>query len=446
MADPRSSRSAAAAAAEKSLTGKNSDRDPATLTALRGPSPQRSSFADNLSATSTLVAPDIKLLGPKGHDGRRRHGRRSLGTSLRRLTLPCLGSSEQTHMQAVAAPRDRETIKILLLGPSNSGKSTLYNQMRLLYTKDEFQRRKLGWRAAILENLLGHVQAVYQEGKTRGWPFSRVVKRSLRELSDLKDRIYRWWELVELPAEALAPLRNLRDSESWRRALQTYSLTDTSVDAFYFMDILERLFDGKYAPSTQDVLNTRLKTTGIVETAVDVGGDLRYRVFDLGGARAERKKWIHAFDSVDVVVFHAPLGSFNERVDEGAEASQLDEALELFASIANLKWFTRTLIVLNFTKSDCLRRKLAAGVKVFTTKQQTLPDTWPDKSETVANVSAIYADKFLRAAPETAENVVVTFADANDVLQAARLWDLVEAKVRERVVPFRNELSQSLVV
>lgn len=437
---------AAAAAAEKSRTGKEKDfdRDPATLTALRGPSPQRTSFAGNLSTTSTLVAPDIELLGSKGHDGRRRHWRRSLGTSLRGLMLPCLGSSEQTDMQAVAAPKDRETIKILLLGPSNSGKSTLYNQMRLLYTKDEFQRHKPGWRATILENLLGHIQAVYQEGKTRGWLFSRVVKRSLRELSDLKDRIYRWWELVELPAEALAPLRNLRDSESWRSAMQTYSLTDTSVDAFYFMDILERLFDDKYAPSSQDVLNTRLKTTGIVETAVDVGGELRYRVFDLGGARAERKKWIRAFDGVDVVVFHAPLGSFNERVDEDAEASQLDEALKLFASIANSKWFADTLIILNFTKSDCLRRKLAAGVKVFTTtRQQTLPDTWADKSQTEANVAAVFADKFLRAAPETADNVVVTFADANDVLQAARLWDLVEAKVRERVVPFRHAQSQS---
>lgn len=41
-----------------------------------------------------------------------------------------------------------------------------------------------------------------------------------------------------------------------------------------------------------DVLRTRVKTTGIVETHFTYK-DLHFKMFDVGGQRSERKKWIH---------------------------------------------------------------------------------------------------------------------------------------------------------
>ncbi len=47
-----------------------------------------------------------------------------------------------------------------------------------------------------------------------------------------------------------------------------------------------------YIPSEQDVLRSRAPTTGIVENHFEIDGN-QFKMFDVGGQRNERKKWIH---------------------------------------------------------------------------------------------------------------------------------------------------------
>ena len=63
-------------------------------------------------------------------------------------------------------------------------------------------------------------------------------------------------------------------------------------------------------PTDQDILRTRLRTTGITETVFDLG-NLTYRMFDVGGQRSERKKWIHVFDNVQVVLFLVAISGYD---------------------------------------------------------------------------------------------------------------------------------------
>lgn len=53
---------------------------------------------------------------------------------------------------------------------------------------------------------------------------------------------------------------------------------------------LDRLFDPAYAPTSDDILRVRSKTTGITETRFEISG-LIFRMFDVGGQRSERRKW-----------------------------------------------------------------------------------------------------------------------------------------------------------
>jgi guanine nucleotide-binding protein subunit alpha len=77
------------------------------------------------------------------------------------------------------------------------------------------------------------------------------------------------------------------------------------------MEDLDRVFARDYLPSDQDILRTRLRTTGISETIFDLG-NLTYRMFDVGGQRSERKKWIHIFDNVQVVLFLAAISGYDQ--------------------------------------------------------------------------------------------------------------------------------------
>lgn len=86
-----------------------------------------------------------------------------------------------------------------------------------------------------------------------------------------------------------------------------YALHDNL--SYYFADV-EKLFAKDYLPTDQDILRARLRTTGISETIFETG-NLTYRMFDVGGQRSERKKWIHVFDNVQVVLFLVAISGFD---------------------------------------------------------------------------------------------------------------------------------------
>lgn len=52
-----------------------------------------------------------------------------------------------------------------------------------------------------------------------------------------------------------------------------------------------------YVPDDVDILHSRMKTTGIIETDFEVG-KLKFRMMDVGGQRSERKKWMHWYDAM----------------------------------------------------------------------------------------------------------------------------------------------------
>jgi hypothetical protein len=87
-----------------------------------------------------------------------------------------------------------------------------------------------------------------------------------------------------------------------------YQLNDSS--EYYFKQV-DTLSAPTYIPTEQDVLRSRVRTTGIVQTDFKIKG-LDFAMFDVGGQRNERRKWIHAFDDVNAVIFVAALSEFDQ--------------------------------------------------------------------------------------------------------------------------------------
>jgi hypothetical protein len=81
--------------------------------------------------------------------------------------------------------------------------------------------------------------------------------------------------------------------------------------AKYFFDQIDTIATLGYVPSEQDVLRSRAPTTGIVENHFEIDGN-QFKMFDVGGQRNERKKWIHCFENVTAVLFVAALSEYNQ--------------------------------------------------------------------------------------------------------------------------------------
>ena len=88
-----------------------------------------------------------------------------------------------------------------------------------------------------------------------------------------------------------------------------------TIDPHSYFNAIDRMADPNYLPTDQDILRSRVKTTGITETMFRVG-ELTYRLFDVGGQRSERKKWIHCFENVTALVFLVSLSEYDQMLYE----------------------------------------------------------------------------------------------------------------------------------
>lgn len=45
-------------------------------------------------------------------------------------------------------------------------------------------------------------------------------------------------------------------------------------------------------------------------------GELKYKLFDVGGQRSERKKWIHCFENVTAIIFLVAISEYDQLLYE----------------------------------------------------------------------------------------------------------------------------------
>ena len=61
-------------------------------------------------------------------------------------------------------------------------------------------------------------------------------------------------------------------------------------------------------------------------------------MFDVGGQRDERRKWIQCFNDVTAIIFVTACSSYNLVLREDSSQNRLKESLELFKSIWNNRY------------------------------------------------------------------------------------------------------------
>ena len=150
---------------------------------------------------------------------------------------------------------------------------------------------------------------------------------------------------------------SLYASTAVQRALlrqNEYHLLDS---APYFLNHAHRILHPHYSPTTADILRSRLPTTGIIESTFRVD-KLTFRLYDVGGQRGERKKWIHCFDGVTAIFFIAALSEYDQVLAEDRTRNRMTESLDLFHGITNLPWFRDIPVILFLNKADLFAAKI----------------------------------------------------------------------------------------
>jgi GTPase SAR1 family protein len=124
-----------------------------------------------------------------------------------------------------------------------------------------------------------------------------------------------------------------------------------------YLQDLARIASPTFRPTTQDILLARVKTTQVVMERYRIDG-IDFEMYDVGGQRSERRKWIDCFDNVDAVIFVAALSEYDQTLAEAKRTNRMVEALELFRSVCNNRAFANTSIMLFLNKKDIFAEKI----------------------------------------------------------------------------------------
>lgn len=245
-------------------------------------------------------------------------------------------------------------VKLLLLGAGESGKSTLFRQMEILYGKgfSEDDRRQQ-FTSVVYLNTIHAMKALCTAVETLddgALLADCAVKEQITQMQELDDH-------AEIDETNGAIVKTLWDDatvqKAWERRAE-FQVVETNKK---FFDDIDRVMAFDYVPSEQDLLCTRVRTSGIIQKEYEIDG-VNFVMFDVGGQRNERKKWIHCFDDVHAVIFVAAISEYDQVCFEDSATNRMSEALTLFDDVANSKWFTETSIILFLNKRDLFEEKI----------------------------------------------------------------------------------------
>ena len=117
---------------------------------------------------------------------------------------------------------------------------------------------------------------------------------------------------IVIPQDIAEAIYNIWQDDVIERFLDDHSSDFYLMDSgpYFFTEVL-RIGAPEYVPNLDDVLRARAKTTGITETRFSLG-QLSIHMFDVGGQRSERRKWIHCFESVTSIIFCTALSEYDQ--------------------------------------------------------------------------------------------------------------------------------------
>jgi guanine nucleotide-binding protein G(i) subunit alpha len=273
--------------------------------------------------------------------------------------------------------KSKKEIKLLLLGAGESGKSTIAKQMRIIHGNGYSPGECKSYRPVVHSNTLQSMFSILQAMKKLEVGFDDLsrnndIKMLFEITSNSDDR-----EITHGLGVIIKRIWKDKGVQACFLRSREYQLNDS---AGYFLDKISIVAEPHYVPTQQDVLKTQIQTTGVVQTQF-VCKSLQFILYDVGGQRSERKKWIHCFEGVTAVIFCAALSEYDLVLREDSRMNRMVESTKLFATICNNKWFLNTSMILFLNKMDLFKEKIHRSPLKICFSEYPGPNTYEDAAD-----------------------------------------------------------------
>lgn len=213
-------------------------------------------------------------------------------------------------------------MRVLILGPSSAGKSTLMKRTALMAEEESW-------------------------GADSRFKYASLTLDAVKEtlLSNMLDEVH----CVLSPDD-----EKILSREEWEAvAAMLRDSSDPCGHRGFFLEngwnLLQRTY--KSVDYQTDWCRVRQRTTGITELRL-LNEKLVF--VDLGGPRTERKKWMHCSTNVSQVWFAVSLTGMLRALYDDETQNEFSESMNVLHHVSTSKWFRSTQIVIFLTHMDDL--------------------------------------------------------------------------------------------
>ncbi|CAG8660510.1 10113_t:CDS:2, partial [Acaulospora colombiana] len=228
--------------------------------------------------------------------------------------------------------------KLLLLGSSESGKTTVLKQLKIIHGKGlEGERRQ--YRRIVYINALTAMKALVNALPDLGYtpdPSNLQHLEKFNNLTAIKD---------SLNCNSFTVQAAIRDKKLDDDVFDIFHEHVDSIKSLWLDPAIKQCFDsaseiglqdsakyinrfGKtdYLPTDEDILQARIRTVGVTEHQFDIDR-VTYKIYDVGGHRSQRHFWAPYFDDVNAIIFMAAVSAFDQTLEEDPEIDILKQKL-----------------------------------------------------------------------------------------------------------------------
>ncbi|KAJ3432650.1 guanine nucleotide-binding protein g(o) subunit alpha [Anaeramoeba flamelloides] len=300
-------------------------------------------------------------------------------------------------------------INFLLIGAGDSGKSTIARQIKIIHNNGFSKKEQEKFQNIINETIIQNMQSLianlsyFKQGTLTG--DSKVYAD---EILALKSNIL-------LDQQLGKKIKTLWENPLIKNVYENRSLFHIPDTIDYYFEKIESMCKPNYLPTEEDILNCRVRSTGITTTKFTLNDHL-ISIIDVGGQRCERKKWISCFEDVAAVLFVSSMSEYNQKLFEDEDMNRMHESLLLFEEISNSRWFTESSIILFLNKVDLFKEKI---------QKFDLNVCFPEYKGGLDfdNASKMIKKKFLERVVDKEKNVFVHYTCATDTTNIQHVFD-----------------------
>lgn len=268
---------------------------------------------------------------------------------------------EKTKKEEQKIPKN--TFSFIILGCSESGKSTFFKHLRILFSNASFLvKEEFTYTNYIHSNIIYSMNMTFQYLKKENIEISSEFQSFFKELTQITqlsniDSVASQYFTDDFYEKTLKFWNNQELKQAFYKCKTEYHIPDGTE---YFLNNLERLKPNYYKPKTLDFLHCRKKTMNLqdINFSVEIEKfcEYKFKFFDIGGESKERSKWEKHIEK-NIIIFFISLSDFDQKVVGKESENRMMESIKVFDGLVNGFGKDKPMILI-FNKMDVLKEKL----------------------------------------------------------------------------------------